>query len=76
MNQKWKNIRSNFTIKNLISAMPSRILIVCIFFIVYNLSINRLISNFVWGIFFLTFFITISGLSRKKYVKFLESDEN
>ena len=75
MKEKWKNIKRNFTLKNLLSDSPSRVLMVCLFIILYNLSINKPINNFIWSMFFITFFITISGLSKSKYVKFLEKEK-
>ena len=75
LNQILKNIRRNLTIKNLLSDTPSRLFIVSGCFIFYRFVVEQQIPNTFWFIFFLTFGVTIHGLSKGKYVKFLESED-
>ena len=74
MNQIFKNIKKNLTIKNLFSDSPSRIFLVCSCFIIYRLIFDKPINNHILIIFFLTLGVTIHGLSKDKDVKNLESE--
>ena len=74
MNQIFKNIKKNLTIKNLFSDSPSRIFLVFSCLIIYRLIFDKPINNHILIIFFLTLGVTIHGLSKDTDVKNLESE--
>ena len=75
MYQVLENIKRNLTTKNLLSDTPSRLFIVSSCFIIYRFIVEKQIPNTFWFIFLLTFGVTLNGLSKTKYVKFLKLED-